>query len=123
MIARRGDLVAEHETKIHVPVLVRATLQALAGGRSPEDVQGWIVDGTLGVGGHTRAILEAFPKVSVLGLDRDPEVLALARASLADHGTRVRTAHTRFSRMSEAVLREEVGPITVEIGRSRGVAS
>lgn len=44
------------------------------------------VDGTLGDGGHSRMMLQAFPAVRVLGVDRDPEMLARARRRLTDEG-------------------------------------
>ena len=39
-----------------------------------------VVDGTVGLGGHAAALLEAYPALTVLGLDRDPEALASRNA-------------------------------------------
>lgn len=68
----------------HIPVLFQSVLAALVpvpGGR--------YIDGTLGAGGHAQGILEASaPDGRVLGLDRDPHALALARERLAVYGTR-----------------------------------
>src|SRR5574339_439717 len=66
----------------HEPVLYKEIIHALqphAGGR--------YVDGTLGAGGHARGIMEASaPDGQLLGLDVDPQALALARKHLAQLG-------------------------------------
>lgn len=79
----------------HRTVLRDATVEQLAvgpGGR-------WL-DGTLGGGGHSEAILEASsPDGTVVGLDRDPAALAAARARLARFGDRFLALHGRFGDM------------------------
>jgi len=67
---------------VHVPVLLREALEALA--LAPGQV---VVDGTVGAGGHGRAILEAIsPGGQLVGLDRDPEILVRAKAVLEGAG-------------------------------------
>jgi len=51
---------------------------------------GWYVDCTLGMGGHSRAILEAGKGASVLGLDRDSQAVEIARRALEPFGARFR---------------------------------
>jgi len=79
----------------------------------PAEVAGWmqaspgefIIDGTLGGGGHSRMFLEA--GAEVLGIDRDPEALAHARARLAAYGERFSTWEGNFSEISKApVIRD-----------------
>ncbi|WP_205528823.1 16S rRNA (cytosine(1402)-N(4))-methyltransferase RsmH [Desertimonas flava] len=62
---------------------------------------GTIVDATLGGGGHSAAILERYPAISILGIDRDEHALAAARARLAPFGERAATAHARFDAIDE----------------------
>ena len=56
---------------------------------------GLFVDGTLGLGGHTRAMLEA-GAARVIGFDRDPSALALATANLAPLAGRVQCLHSDY---------------------------
>jgi len=67
--------VHEFDTEYHAPALV-APVVALLGGRA------LVLDGTLGGGGHSAALLDA-GVARVIGLDRDPEAIAAARARLA----------------------------------------
>ncbi|HEV8199458.1 MAG TPA: 16S rRNA (cytosine(1402)-N(4))-methyltransferase RsmH [Candidatus Polarisedimenticolia bacterium] len=81
----------------HRPVLLREALAALH--CSPGDL---VVDGTVGAGGHAEAILQAIaPDGRLVGLDRDPEALALARARLAPWGDRVRLENADHRRLPE----------------------
>jgi len=79
----------------HQPVLLEETLERLDAGRG-----GWFVDCTLGLGGHAEALLDRFPEARLLGVDRDPRALALARERLARFGERLRTAEGNFCDLS-----------------------
>jgi 16S rRNA (cytosine1402-N4)-methyltransferase len=70
-------------TEFHTPVLLNAVLEQAAGARRA-------VDCTLGDGGHAAALREA--GAAVLGIDRDPQAIARARARLGDEGIRYLTA-------------------------------
>jgi 16S rRNA (cytosine1402-N4)-methyltransferase len=62
----------------------------------PRD-EGWVIDGTVGMGGHAEAVLAASgDDVRLLGLDTDPEALTRARARLARFGDRVTLTQANF---------------------------
>ena len=62
-----------------------------------------VVDATLGLGGHTEALLQKFPHLTVIGIDRDLDAIAKATARLAPFADRFKTAHTTFDGISEVV--------------------
>jgi 16S rRNA (cytosine1402-N4)-methyltransferase len=64
---------------------------------------GVVLDGTLGAGGHSEALLQRWAHLEILGLDRDRRALDAARRRLAPFGARVRTAHTRFDHLDHAM--------------------
>ena len=70
-------------------------------------LDGTILDGTVGGGGHAAVLLEACNRCTVLAVDRDPDALAAARQRLAGFPGRVRFLHARFD---EALERGGVGP-------------
>ncbi len=87
----------------HTPVLLDEVMKFLdprPGGR--------FIDGTLGAGGHTRAILDRTgPDGRMLVLDQDESALALARETLQSFGSRVEFIHSNFKEL--ATLAAEYG--------------
>ncbi|HEX6186285.1 MAG TPA: 16S rRNA (cytosine(1402)-N(4))-methyltransferase RsmH [Pyrinomonadaceae bacterium] len=75
----------------HRPVLLFEAVNLLAPERG-----GLFVDATLGLGGHSEAILEASTDTRVLGIDLDREAIRLASERLARFGSRFRAAHANF---------------------------
>jgi 16S rRNA (cytosine1402-N4)-methyltransferase len=78
---------------IHIPVLLNEILSLL----KPEVPGSVLIDGTLGEGGHAEAFLKSFPSVNVIGIDRDEEILELAKNRLRDFQERCKFFHTNFS--------------------------
>jgi 16S rRNA (cytosine1402-N4)-methyltransferase len=71
-----------------------------------------VVDATTGHGGHAEAILERLgPDGMLVGLDRDPEMLAVAEERLARFGARTKLFHARFSFMREVVAAAGAAPV------------
>jgi 16S rRNA (cytosine1402-N4)-methyltransferase len=77
---------------MHTPVLLQEVVAWLDPGRG-----GFFVDATLGAGGHAEALLDRGSEIRLLGLDRDPAALALARRRLARFGPRVELVEANFS--------------------------
>lgn len=90
----------------HAPVMVEEIVGLFA--PVPE---GWVVDATVGGGGHAAALLTAHRQLRVLGLDQDPTALAAATERLAPHGTRARLVRARFDRLAEIANAEGAIPV------------
>ncbi len=95
------------ETVSHVPVLIDAVLKQL----NPKRGQRFI-DGTVGGGGHSAAILEASaPNGKVLAIDTDPAALIVARQRLADYGDRVRLINANFAQLAVIARSHDFVPV------------
>jgi 16S rRNA (cytosine1402-N4)-methyltransferase len=62
-----------------------------------------VVDATLGLGGHTEALLQKFPHLTVIGIDRDLDAIAKATTRLAPFADRLKTAHSTFDGIAQVV--------------------
>jgi 16S rRNA (cytosine1402-N4)-methyltransferase len=81
----------------HVSVMTAEVLEHLRPARG-----GTFVDCTVGLGGHARSMLEA-GAARVIGLDRDLDALAHARATLAAFGARVDLAHADYRAVADVL--------------------
>lgn len=62
-----------------------------------------VVDATLGLGGHSEALLQKFSHLTVIGIDRDLEALAKANSRLAPFGDRFKSSHAIFDQISDVI--------------------
>ncbi|MBB5955712.1 16S rRNA (cytosine1402-N4)-methyltransferase [Saccharothrix tamanrassetensis] len=85
----------------HVPVLLDRVLALLAPALADRDAV--FVDCTLGLGGHSEAVLRAHPRVRLIALDRDPQAIELSRQRLAPYADRVTFVRTTYDRIADAV--------------------
>jgi 16S rRNA (cytosine1402-N4)-methyltransferase len=94
-------------TTRHHSVLRRESLELLAPPRG-----GTAIDCTVGMGGHTRALLDAVgPSGRVIGLDRDAESLALASEELKEFGDGFLPLHADFRDLSRIHTELSLGPV------------
>jgi 16S rRNA (cytosine1402-N4)-methyltransferase len=88
---------------IHQPVLLTETLQLL----KPQAGETF-VDATLGLGGHTEAILAANDEIRVIGVDQDTEAIELAKNRLDSFGERFDVYHSNFSDIKQVLVEAEI---------------
>jgi 16S rRNA (cytosine1402-N4)-methyltransferase len=86
---------------VHVPVALPRVVELLRPALA--DRPAVLVDATLGLGGHAAALLAEHPQLPLVGLDRDPEALALARRRLIAHGDRVHLVHAVYDRIADVL--------------------
>jgi 16S rRNA (cytosine1402-N4)-methyltransferase len=90
----------------HDPVMLDRIVELLAPALDRPDAV--LVDGTVGLGGHAAALLEACPRARLIGLDRDPEALAFARARLSRFGDRVTLVHAVYDALPHVLEAQKV---------------
>ena len=101
--------------RTHVPVMVAEVCALLAAGHPRT-----IVDVTLGTGGHAEALLAA-TDARLIGLDRDPGAIAVARDRLAHFGARISFHHADFAdldKILDQIGDRRVGGIVADLGMS-----
>ncbi|MCL2281211.1 MAG: 16S rRNA (cytosine(1402)-N(4))-methyltransferase RsmH [Dehalococcoidia bacterium] len=94
-------------TTIHVPVLLKETLEAL-------DIQtgGRYIDCTVGAGGHAEAILQrSAPGGQLLGIDADPVAIALAQENLASFSNSALIVNDNFVNLSQICSSHDFKPV------------
>jgi len=98
----------------HEPVLLDETLEHLA-----VKPGGLYVDGTVGLGGHSEAILQkSAPSGRLIALDRDAEALEQARERLAPFGDRVRLVHADYRTLPDLIEGARPDGVLVDMGVS-----
>jgi 16S rRNA (cytosine1402-N4)-methyltransferase len=111
--------MAGEERQRHVPVLLARTLELLA--PAVDRPGAVVVDATLGMGGHSAALLEQFATLRLVGLDRDPQALELAGERLAPFADRTTLVHAVYDELAEVLERvgvERVQGVLFDLGVS-----
>ncbi len=101
----------------HYPVLLTEVIQAF----EPVELQ-VVVDGTLGAGGHAESLLKAHPEIQYyIGIDQDPQALALAAQRLQPWASKVIFKHGNFAQFDNVLKELSLPPpnaILVDLGVS-----
>ncbi len=103
----------------HAPVLLDRCVELLAPALAADGSV--MVDCTLGLGGHSEAVLERIPTARVVGIDRDPQALRMAGERLARFGDRFRGVHAVYDEIAEVVAglgRDHVDAVLFDLGVS-----
>jgi 16S rRNA (cytosine1402-N4)-methyltransferase len=96
-------VTSDHAGARHVPVLLARTLELLA--PAVGEPGAVVVDATLGMGGHSEALLQQFAGLRLVGLDRDPQALALAGERLAPYADRTTLVHAVYDELADVLRR------------------
>ncbi len=88
-------------TASHVPVMLDRVVALLAPALTRTDAV--LVDATLGLGGHTEAVLGRIELARVVGIDRDPDALAMAGERLAPYGDRFTGVHAVYDEIPDVL--------------------
>ena len=102
---------------MHQPVLLNEILEYLV----PPGGGGTLVDATVGLGGHSEALLERHPDVRLIGIDRDPAALERSRERLSRFGDRVTLVRGRHESLIEILKQsgiDKVSGILADLGVS-----
>lgn len=103
---------AENAAYRHQPVLVDEVLGLVPAGAR------LLVDGTVGGGGHARALLERFGGAVLFGCDRDPVAVRAAQRRLAPYGERVLLKRVRYGELHHYVLLGTADFVLLDLGVS-----
>ncbi|HEX6074441.1 MAG TPA: 16S rRNA (cytosine(1402)-N(4))-methyltransferase RsmH [Micromonosporaceae bacterium] len=103
----------------HVPVMLERVLELLGPALVGRDAI--CVDATVGLAGHTEALLAQHPGLTLIGLDRDPEALRRSADRLAAFSDRIHLVHTIYSRLTEVLAslgHQRVDAVLFDLGVS-----
>lgn len=97
----------KNDSAPHTPIMVDEVLSSL------KDLKIHVFfDGTLGAGGHAKAILEAHPEIELyVGCDKDPEALEIARAHLAPWAHKLEFVHGDFGKLDEYLKKRKIASV------------
>jgi len=125
---RGGVAVAENSSDFgHVPVLLQRCVELLIPALTRHHADGSgavLVDATIGAGGHAERFLTELPGLRLIGLDRDPSALDIARTRLAHFADRVSLVHMRYDGLATALAesgyraQESVDGVLFDLGVS-----
>ena len=97
----------------HIPVLLKEVLESFA------DVpEGYFVDCTLGYAGHSSEVLNRYPHLQHIGIDRDEEALAFSRERLACYSDRSRLYRGTFATLLPTLTEKPITALLADFGVS-----
>ncbi len=97
-------MTSDRSRASHVPVLLDRIVALVAPPlERPDREQTFLVDATLGLGGHTEAVLAHCPQAHVIGIDRDVHALDRSRARLAAYEGRVSFVHAVYDEIADVL--------------------
>ncbi len=94
----------------HIPVLYKEVIQVFK-----EIDNGYIIDCTMGYGGHSSMILEANKNIKIIAIDQDQTAIEFSKKRLEKYGDRISIRKGKFSKIIKNILEE------VDISKIKGI--
>lgn len=107
------------DNALHTPVLLERTVELLAPALGAPGAV--VVDATLGMGGHSEALLNRFPNITIVGIDRDLDAIAIATERLAPFESRTHFVHAVYDEIGsvlDGLHIERVAGVLFDLGVS-----
>jgi 16S rRNA (cytosine1402-N4)-methyltransferase len=98
----------------HIPVALERCIELLAPAIEyslNNREKTYVIDATLGLGGHSFALLSRFPLITVIGIDRDLSAIAIARARLSQFSERLVIAHSTYDQLAQIMADHQVSHV------------
>ena len=105
-LAPSGNVGNNHLGSIHVPVMVEEVVEAMGPCGA-----GWVIDGTLGLGGPAKALLDEYPRMSLLGIEVDREAIQYSECALLRFGERARVVYGTYTEMGVLAIQTQIDEV------------
>ena len=100
----------------HIPVMRDRVIEMFAPALNVSDPL--LIDGTLGLAGHTESLLKEFPNLKIIGIDRDPIAIERAKERLGELASRVEFVNETYDQIEKVLASRKVNAVLLDLGVS-----
>ena len=100
----------------HIPVMRDRVIEMFAPALKVSDPL--LIDGTLGLAGHTESLLKEFPNLKIIGIDRDPIAIERAKERLGELASRVEFVNETYDQIEKVLAGRKVNAVLLDLGVS-----
>ena len=100
----------------HIPVMRDRVIEMFAPALNVSDPL--LIDGTLGLAGHTESLLKEFPNLKIIGIDRDPIAIERAKERLGELASRVEFVIETYDQIEKVLAGRKVNAVLLDLGVS-----
>jgi len=100
----------------HIPVMRDRVLELFTPALNVSDPL--LIDGTLGLAGHTESLLKEFPNLKIIGIDRDPIAIERAKQRLGELSSRVEFVNETYDQIETVLAGRKVNGVLLDLGVS-----
>ena len=100
----------------HIPVMRDRVIEMFAPALNVSDPL--LIDGTLGLAGHTESLLKEFPNLKIIGIDRDPIAIERAKERLGELASRVEFVNETYDQIEKVLAGRKINAVLLDLGVS-----